>query len=78
MQGVVKQFPHAHFSDAEREFIVHLCDARSRCVGYGWMRQMIGIAWRLSDPIGYIDDDRIRELYAPKKRKRRIKKRAKR
>jgi hypothetical protein len=27
------------------------------------MRQAIGLAWKLDDPVGYIDDDRIVELH---------------
>jgi hypothetical protein len=51
-------------------FLDAVADARRRGVGFGWMRQAIGIAWRLKDPVGYMDDERIRDLFAPKKTKR--------
>jgi hypothetical protein len=59
-------FGAERLSDSERAFLafVHIC--RSHGVGFGWMRQAIGIAWKLADPVGYIDDDRIIELYTPK------------
>lgn len=46
----------------ERAFFAFLHIARSHGVGYGFMRQAIGLAWRLADPVGYIDDARLLEL----------------
>ena len=37
--------------------VIHL--ARTQGVGYGWMRQAIGIAWKLEDPNGYFDDAKL-------------------
>jgi hypothetical protein len=28
------------------------------------MRQAVGMAWKLADPVGYIDDDRIVALHS--------------
>jgi hypothetical protein len=58
-----EQFPRCRIGPAERLFLTFILVARSRGVGYGWMRQAIGIAWKLADPVGYIDDDRIIELH---------------
>lgn len=46
---------------AEARFVEAMREARRAGVGYGWMRQMIGFEWKLVDPVGYIDDNRIRE-----------------
>jgi hypothetical protein len=49
---------------AERRFIEAMREARMGGVGYGWMRQVIGVEWKHVDQIAYIDDDRIREMSA--------------
>ena len=58
-----RQFPGAGLGEHERAFLAIIVLARSHGVGYGWMRQAIGLAWKLDDPVGYIDDDRIVELH---------------
>lgn len=58
-----RQFPLLRPTDAERAVLAYLHIARSHGVGYGWMRQALGIAWKLEDPIGYIDDERLIGLH---------------
>ena len=52
-------FPLCHLSEHERAFLATIYIARSHGVGFGWMRQAVGLAWKVADPIGYIDDDRV-------------------
>jgi hypothetical protein len=60
-----REFPLCNLSGPERAFLafIHL-SRRGGAVGYGWMRQAIGMAWKLADPLGYIDDQRIIDLNA--------------
>ena len=58
-----RKFSLCAISNSERAFLAMLSLARSHGVGYGFMRQAVGIAWKLEDPIGYIDDDRIISLH---------------
>jgi len=57
-------FPLCSVSEHERAFLAFVHIARSHGVGYGWMRQAIGIAWKLADPFGYLDDERLVSLHA--------------
>jgi hypothetical protein len=59
-----RRYPFCTVSVPERAFLAFIRTARSLGVGYGWMRQAIGMAWKLDDPVGYVDDARIVELYA--------------
>jgi hypothetical protein len=63
-----RQFPIAHLSESERAFLAFIHIARAHGIGYGWMRQAVGIAWRVADPVGYIDDERIVEWQAARAR----------
>jgi len=58
-------FSRCTISNHERAFLAFIHIARSHGVGFGWMRQAIGLAWRLADPLGYIDDDRVIALHTP-------------
>lgn len=63
------QAPGLRVSPAECEFIAAMRRAAAFGVGYGWMRQIIGVEWRHVDPVGGIDDDVVAEL-ATRRRKR--------
>lgn len=56
-------FPLCGIGESERAFLAFVHIARSHGVGYGWMRQAVGLAWKLADPVGYIDDDRVIALH---------------
>lgn len=58
-----RAFPASRLTGPERAFLAYIHLARSHGVGYGWMRQAIGLAWKTADPVGYIDDDVIIRLY---------------
>lgn len=58
-----REFPAARLGDHERDFLAHVHLARSRGVGWGFMRQAIGMHWKEADPVGYIDDQRLIDLY---------------
>lgn len=58
-----REFPRCVFGAMEQAFLLSVHLARKSGMGYGWMRQAIGIAWKLEDPVGYIDDARIIELH---------------
>jgi hypothetical protein len=60
-----REFPGCHIGTPERAFLAFIHVARSHVVGFGWMRQAIGLAWKLADPVGYVDDDQVIKLYAP-------------
>lgn len=55
----IREFPRCMLTERERAFLDELVLARARGIGYGWMRQAIGMAWKLDDSVGYIDDDRL-------------------
>jgi hypothetical protein len=55
----IRQFPRCRLTYDEHVFLQMIHVARSNGVGYGWMRQAIGLAWKLDDPVGYIDDERL-------------------
>lgn len=63
-----KTYPLCGINEHERAFLAFIHIARSHGVGYGWMRQAVGIAWKVADPVGYIDDQRIVELHTKKPR----------
>jgi len=73
VEEMKREFPMCSVTIAELAFLNALVEARRSGVGFGWMRQAIGIAWRLKDPRGYMDDSRIIEMYAPKKKTRKKK-----
>lgn len=52
-------FPLCPLNGRERAFLAFISIARSSGVGYGWMRQAVGLAWKVEDPVGYIDDQRL-------------------
>ena len=58
-----REFPQCRLNSHERAFLTLIRVARLNGVGYGWMRQAIGLTWKVADPVGYIDDDRIIELH---------------
>lgn len=68
-----RRFPECRLSEDERRFLSSINVAAWAGVGYGFMRQAIGLTWKLHDPVGYIDDERIIELHAPRKRTRKKK-----
>lgn len=57
-----QEFPGLIALPCEKTFLAAVAHARSHGVGYGWMRQAIGFAWKAEDPVGYIDDARLIEL----------------
>ena len=59
-----REFPLSRIGDSERAFLAFVHIARSHGVGWGFMRQAIGLHWKEADPVGYIDDARIRKLFA--------------
>ena len=58
-----REFPGARIGDHERAFLAFLHIARSHGVGWGFMRQAVGMHWKEADPVGYIDDQRIIDLH---------------
>jgi len=58
-----REFPQAQLSSHERSFLAFIHIARAQGVGYGWMRQAIGVIWKEADPVGYIDDERLIEIH---------------
>ncbi len=47
----------------EFAFIIARRSARASGVGYGWMRQILGIEWRHADPISGLDDEELLRIY---------------
>ena len=62
-----REFPMAYVGAHERDFLAFLHLSRSRGVGWGFMRQAVGMHWKEADPIGYIDDQRVIELHTYKR-----------
>ncbi len=58
-----REFPGCLLTASMRVFMTAIHVARSRGVGFGWMRQVVGLAWKLADPYGCIDDERIVALH---------------
>jgi len=58
-----RQFPDCVLSDHERAFLASIHHARSQGVGFGWMRTVVGLAYKVADPDGYIDDERLIALH---------------
>jgi len=58
-----REFPLCRLSGHERAFLAMIHVARSHGVGFGWMRQAVGLAWKVADPIGYTDDERVIALH---------------
>jgi hypothetical protein len=58
-----RTFPSYKLTDSERAFLATIHTQRSAGTGYGWMRQAIGMAWKVADQYGYMDDDRLVELH---------------
>lgn len=52
-----------HVTAAEHDFIAAMRAAATAGVGYGWMRQMVGIEWRHRDPVGGLDDEELLLIY---------------
>ena len=59
-----REFPGTRIGGHERAFLATVHIARSHGVGWGFMRQAVGMHWKEADAIGYIDDDRVRDLFA--------------
>ena len=64
VEAFAREFPGCPLGHAEHAFLSFLVAAREQGVGYGWMRQAIGIAWKCEDPLGYLDDERIIGLWS--------------
>lgn len=72
-EAYLERFGRVPFTHHEWDAIRDILRARQAGVGYGWMRQAIGIIWKLDDPRGYLDDERLIELHTPKRRARKAK-----
>jgi hypothetical protein len=58
-----RKFPGCIMTDQERDFLASIHRARSQGVGFGWMREAVGLAYKVADPVGYVDDERLIALH---------------